>query len=115
MIEPFQNEVIWSNCCSALVIDPGNTGEWICSECGEHCSIVSIREFDLAMLDAKLWQAHIFRLSYDPGVEDMYEAARRYFEYEGIDLTDIEYICFEDSPIIAKDHRKRLKTVANNV
>jgi len=39
----------------------------------------------------------------------MYEAARRYFDEEGIDITHTEYMCFEDSPIIAKDHRKRVE------
>ena len=109
MIAPFQNEVIWSTCCSAPVKDPGGTGEWICSECGEHCGIVSIKEFDLAILDAKLGQAHIFRLSYDPGIEDMYEATQRFFDDEDIDILHIEYMCYEDSPIIAKDHRKRVE------
>lgn len=29
-----------SDCCWERIIDPWNTGEWICSECKEHCESV---------------------------------------------------------------------------
>ncbi len=39
-----------SSCWWARVRDPGGTGEWLCTECHEHCTDESEDEIDQEMM-----------------------------------------------------------------
>lgn len=111
MIKPFRSERNeWSICCGALVHDPGNTGEGLCAECGEHTAPQIIKEFDMAFLDFTNGEAHIVRLEYDSSIhENIDETVSMFFEENNIDFANVEYMCSEINPIRAVDHRERLE------
>lgn len=113
MIKPFnapRNE--WSICCGALVHDPGGTGEGLCAECGEHTAPQITKEFDMAFLDFTTGEAHIVRLEYDSSIhENIDEAVSMFFEENNIDFANTEFMCSEDKPIVAVDHRERFEEV----
>ena len=57
-------EELGSTCCGETVIDPGWTGEWLCSSCKEHCGIAYLQEISLMVLTTN-GEAHHHILTYD--------------------------------------------------
>ena len=87
----------WSSCCWAPVRDPGNTGEWICTECGEHTQMEYTQEYWIVVLDFACWQTHIKKLLYESrnheSVEDMVE---EFLDSIDTSLTNCEYMISEN-------------------
>ena len=62
-----------SNCCWATVIDPGNTGEWLCSECKEHCGKAVAQEVSVMVMDFYNGRVHHHVLTNDGDQDDVAE------------------------------------------
>lgn len=101
----------WSSCCWAKIIDPGNTGEWICAECKEHCSEEYTEEVDIAVLDFANTDIYIDRLEYDsidhPTVEEFVDDYLT-FKYGWTD--NLQYMIAQVKPIRIWNERDVLET-----
>jgi len=99
---------LWSNCCWVTVLDQWNTGEWICSDCKEHCIEHISREADIAVLNF-MWGTHaveIHRIEYDnTEYETIDECVEHYLSSVFGDTSNLQYLYNETSPIIVLDHR----------
>lgn len=60
-----------STCCGATVIDPGNTGEWLCWSCKEHCWIAYSQQVSVMVMDASTWRTHHHVLVNDGDQDDV--------------------------------------------
>ena len=97
-----------SNCCGAVVHDPGNTGEWLCSACKEHCIDCYIQDVDVAVLNfAGKPEVQIFRIEYDSAsdeYEDVEDCVLTFLEQEFGSTSNLEFMR-SDMPMQVLDHR----------
>ena len=110
-----------SNCCGAKVNDPGNTGEWICTSCGEHCSNCYLQDVDVAVLNYNGWpEVQIFRIVYD-SASDEYDGVEWCIEEFLLEkfggTSNLDYMYSEVSEVKVQDYRlvnNEVNTVVSN-
>lgn len=118
MITPLQTTNLGSMCCWARILDPGNTGEWLCWDCKEHTSNRILQEVDVAILDfANSGNVYIHRLIYDNWVitdefdsNDIESFIVWRIDKHYWNTNNLEYMYSESSPIEIIDDRKSLET-----
>lgn len=103
-------EELGSNCCWAKLVDPGNVGEGLCSECGEHATRHYIQEVDIAVIDTMDadHRVHIYRLEYDncsTEYEDLDDCIQMFLYERYGNTNSLERVADEVNPIKVLDHR----------
>lgn len=102
-------ERIGSSCCGAKVDDPGNTGEWVCSSCKEHCDEDYIQDVDVAVLNfAGKPEVQIFRIEYESAsdeYEDIEWCVHQFLLEKFGGTSNLEFMRSEVNPIKVLDHR----------
>ena len=102
-------ERIGSSCCGARVISPGNTGEWLCSSCKEHCEEDYIQDVDVAVLNfAGKPEVQIFRIEYESAsdeYEDIEWCVHQFLLEKFGGTSNLEFMRSEVNPIKVLDHR----------
>ena len=106
---------LWSHCCGAKVIDPGNTWEWLCTSCKEHCMTATKQEVDVVVLnylDDK-HRVHLHRILYDNTNTD-YNTLEEYVKWFLSEIygstNNLERMCDEEEAIKINDHRETVES-----
>lgn len=93
---------LWSNCCSGKVLDPGKIGEWLCSDCKEHCSELYSQEVSVVVMDFNVWEVHHHIVEYiswwnesldefiQNWIDDKYSLSNSHYMYSEIEVVKIK-------------------------
>jgi RecJ-like exonuclease len=96
---------LWSTCCGATVYDPGWTGEWICTDCKEHCWIAYSREISVMVMDFANGRVHHHVLTNDEYIdEDDEEGSRVENWVHNTYWNDCEFMYSADKYLEFLDH-----------
>ncbi len=102
-------EALGSICCGERIIDPGNTGEWLCSSCKEPTSYHYIQEIDIAVLDfANSGEVHIHRIEYDSvsiDYDDLDWCVDNFLYKRYGNTSNLQWMYDQVSPIKVLDYR----------
>lgn len=96
-----------SNCCWAPIIDHGNTGEWICSDCKEHCSQSYSQQISLMVLTTNWW-CHHHILEYNSAEDPDEDLNERVIDRvdDHYNVNDCWYCYSQDKYLEFLDHSK---------